>query len=490
MGKLIIVSALLPVFIEKKGKEYLAKVSPGGLITALKQSYEKRKALWIGWHGSDFYSEKIKEIVQKAGKSEGFNLFPVPLKKEERENFFNGFSNKIIWPLFHGFPQFCEFENEYFQAYRSVNQKFAKEILKVVRKDDFIWIHDYHFFLLPKYLKQKNKNLNIGFFLHIPFPSPELFFRIPWRIELLEAFLNYDTIGFHTNIDRKNFLDCIDELIPEIDIKREEPVCTIDFKGRKIKVGIFPISIEFEKYNSTAKKVDKKIKELKDVFKDKKLIFCADRIDYTKGLIEKVKIYKRFLEKYPQFKNKVVFVEAVSKNIKKAKEYDELKKEFEHKISEINGVFGDKDYQPFIYLQKRLDFEDLISYYRYADVCLITPIRDGLNIVSKEYIASNIDKKGVLILSEFAGASTELFKHSFLINPYDTEKNADILYQALNLNKKERKNKMENLRRHVKKYDITWWVDTFLKVATGKGIEIYPKLEEDIPLHELINNPQ
>ena len=486
MGKLVVVSALLPVFVEKLGKDYKVRVSPGGLVTALKQSYHRRKAVWIGWHGSDFYNDKIKKLIQETGKSEGFNLFPVPLKKEERESFFNGFSNKIMWPLFHGFPQFCRFEEDYYKAYISVNKKFARKILEISKEEDFVWVHDYHFFLLPKYLKKENKKLKTGFFLHIPFPTPELFFRIPWRIELLEGFLNYDTIGFHTNIDRKNFLDCVDELVPEIDIKREEPVCTIDFKGRKIKVGVFPISIEYEKYNETAKKADKKLKEIKRVFKDKKLIFCVDRIDYTKGLVEKMKIYKRFLEKYPEFREKVVFVEAVSKNIKQAKEYDELKKEFEHTVSEINGIFGEKDYQPVIYLQKRLSFDELVAYYRFADVCLITPIRDGLNIVTKEFIASNVDKKGVLVLSEFAGASTELYKDSFLINPYHTEKNADILKFVLNLTEKEKKKRMENLRNHVRKYDITWWVDTFLKVATGKGIENYPKLEGDIPLHEII----
>ncbi len=487
MGKLVIVSALLPVFLEKEGKNYTAKVSPGGLVTALKQSYKRRKALWIGWHGNDYYSEKIKKIVQDAGKSEGFNLLPVPLKKREKEYFFNGFSNKIIWPLFHGFPQFCQFENEYYKAYESVNKKFAKVILDVADKEDFIRVHDYHFFLLPKYLK-KNKNLNIGFFLHIPFPHPEMFFKIPWRVELLEAFLNYNTIGFHTQIDRKNFLDCITELIPEIRIEKKNTIYNILFKRRKIKVGVFPISVEFEKYNSTAEKVNSKLKELKNTFKDKKLIFCADRLDYTKGLVEKVKIFRRFLEKYPKFWNKVVFVEAVSKNIKKSIEYDQLKKEFEHKISELNGIFGNKSYQPFIYLQKRLDFEDLVSYYRYSDVCLITSIRDGLNIVSKEFISSNIDKKGVLVLSEFAGAATELYKDSFLINPYNIERNADILYRALSLNSKDRLKRMENLRKHVRKYDITWWVDAFLKVAVGTGIEKFPKLEEYIPLHELIYN--
>ncbi len=179
MGKLVVVSALLPVFIEKLGKDYKVRVSPGGLVTALKQSYHRRKAVWIGWHGSDFYNDKIKKLIQETGKSEGFNLFPVPLKKEERESFFNGFSNKIMWPLFHGFPQFCRFEEDYYKAYISVNKKFARKILEISKEEDFVWVHDYHFFLLPKYLKKENKKLKTGFFLHILFPTPELFFRIP-----------------------------------------------------------------------------------------------------------------------------------------------------------------------------------------------------------------------------------------------------------------------------------------------------------------------
>ena len=481
MENLLVVSAILPVHIKEENKKLSVEVSPGGLVTALKQVLHKRKAVWIGWGGTEKLTNKIKKLIYEAGKKEGFFLYPVPLNKDEIENFFNGFSNGIIWPLFHTFQAYCRFEPEYWEAYKSVNKKFAKEIVSISEEKDLIWVHDYHFFLLPKYIRKFQKNRKIAMFLHIPFPTPELFFKIPWRVEILKGILEYDLIGFHTFIDRKNFLDCIDELIEGVNITAKEPITEIKYKNRIIKVGVFPISIDFSLYNSLAEKSRK-------IDLGKKLILGIDRLDYTKGLIHKLKSFRKFLEKYPKFHKKVVLLQAVAPNIKKLPEYDELKKEVEHLVSDINGRFGTIDWTPVIYASKRVSFDELISLYRYADVCWVNSIKDGMNLVCKEYAASQIDKNGVLILSEFAGAATELFRNVLLTNPYDIEKSADLLKKALEMDEKEKRRKMENLRKHINKYNISWWGNTFLDAAFGKKIEDFPILEDDYPLHEILSD--
>ena len=479
MERLIVVSAILPIHLQKKGKDYTVKVSPGGLVTALKQALKKRKALWIGWAGIDRLNKKLKELIVKEGSKEGFILYPVPLQEEERKNFFDGFSNGIIWPLFHTFQTYARFEPSYWDAYQSVNKKFAQIIKKVIHKNDLVWVHDYHFFLLPEYLKKLGVKNKIAFFLHIPFPSPELFFKIPWRIDLLKGLLQYDLIGFHTYIDRKNFLDCLNELIPNVNIQIKEPVTQISYKGKTVNIGVFPISIDFDYYEMEAQKA-------KPLDRRRKIILGIDRLDYTKGLIHKLRAYKLFLEKYPQFHCKVKLIQAVAPNIKKLPEYDQLKIEFEHLVSDINGKFGTDRWTPIQYISRRIEFKKLIKYYRYADVCWVNSIKDGMNLVGKEYAAANIDENGVLLLSEFTGAATELHKNCILVNPYDTEGTADALYTALTMSSETKVYMMKGLRAHIKRFNIVWWSNTFLETAFGKKIENFPLLEEDIPLHEIL----
>ncbi len=484
MERLIVVSAILPIHLTRENGDYSIKVSPGGLVTALKQALHNRKAIWVGWAGTHNLTRKLKQKILEEGKKEGFLLYPVSLSEEERVNFFDGFSNGIIWPLFHTFQAYARFEPEYWKAYRQVNKKFAQLIKKIASSEDLIWVHDYHFFLLPEYLKKAGVKNKSAFFLHIPFPNPELFFKIPWRVEILKGVLQYDLIGFHTYIDRKNFLECVKEL-EEVQVNRtnsKRPVVEIQVSGRNVKVGVFPISIDFDYYQQQAVKA-------KPPDKRTKIILGVDRLDYTKGLIQKLKAYRYFLEKYPQYHCKVKLVQAVAPNIKKLPEYDHLKVEFEHLVSEINGRFGTDRWTPVQYIASRLPFEKLIGYYRYSDICWVNSIKDGMNLVGKEYAASNIDENGVLIISEFAGAATELNKYALLVNPYDIEGTAVSLYRALTMNKKEKKEKISKMRKHIKKFNIKWWSNTFLETAFGKRIEDFPQLEDDIPLHEILQLP-
>ncbi|ACO04509.1 MAG TPA: trehalose-6-phosphate synthase [Persephonella sp.] len=480
-SNLIVVSAVLPIHIKKEDGRYTVHISPGGLVTALKQVLHKRKALWIGWAGSEKITPKMKNLIFEEGKKEGFLLYPISLTEREIDHFFNGFSNGIIWPMFHTFQYFCRFEPEYWKAYQEVNRKFARYIKSISTEKDLVWVHDYHFFLLPQYIENLGLKRKTAFFLHIPFPNPELFFKIPWRVEILKGMLRYDLIGFHTFIDRKNFLDCIDELVEGVNILSTEPVTEILYEGKKIKIGVFPISVDFNYYSSLSEKSEKS----RFPFKDLKVILGIDRLDYTKGLIQKIRSYKRFLEKYPEFHKKVVLVQAVAPNIKKLPEYDQLKVELEHLISETNGRFGTPDWTPIYYYPRRMPFEDLINYYRFSDICWVNSIKDGMNLVAKEYIACQIENKGALMLSEFTGAAAELRDHACLVNPYDIEGCADALYRVLTKDSSKKELKMQRMREHIKHYDISWWGNTMLETAFGKKIIDFPELEEDIPLHEL-----
>ncbi len=486
MENIILVSALIPVSIEEENGEYKAKVSPGGLITTLSQSIKGKSVKWFGWYGFEKFSKHIEELIIEEGKKKGLNLFPISLSKEEIYNFFNMFSNGVIWPLFHSFTQYCRFNEDYWHFYKKANEKFARKILKHIDKDTVLWVHDYHFFLLPKYIKEKNKNVKINFFLHIPFPSPEIFLKLPWRKEIIDGFLNFDFAGFHTQIDKENFINCVKHFY-NVKEEKADYFTDIYIQGKKIRLASIPISIDFNFYDKSARKKEtvKIFKDLKEKYKDKHLIISVDRIDYTKGLVEKLNGYRRFLEKYPEYREKVVLMISTAPNVKKLPEYENLEKEFHHKIAEINGSLGTENWRPVLFINRRLSLEELTAYYRTADISLITPIKDGLNIVCKEYAASNVDLNGAVILSEFAGASTEIGDFVYLVNPNDIENIADTIKKVIEEKQEIKKEKMENLRKHINKFNIYWWAETYFKIAEGKNINNFPKIYKNYPLHEV-----
>ncbi len=487
MENIILVSALIPVSIKEENGEYKAKVSPGGLITTLSQSIKGKSVKWFGWYGSEKYSKHIENIIVEEGKKKGFNLFPVHLTKEEIQYFFNLFSNGVIWPLFHSFTQYCRFNKDYWHFYKKVNEKFAQKILKHIDKDTVLWVHDYQFFLLPEYIKKKNKNVKINFFLHIPFPSPEIFLKLPWRKEIIDGFLNFDFAGFHTQIDKENFINCV-KYFYDVKEERSNYFTDLYIENKKIRLAAIPISIDFKFYDTKAneKETVEIFKNLKERYKDKYLIVSIDRIDYTKGLVEKLNGYRRFLEKYPEYREKVILMISTAPNVKKLPEYEKLEKEFHHKIAEINGSLGTEIWRPVLFINKRLSINELIAYYRAADISLITPIKDGLNIVCKEYSASNIDLNGSVILSEFAGASTEIGDFVYLINPYDIENIADTIKKVIEEKQEVKKEKMKKLRKHINEFDIYWWSKTYFKIAEGEKIDKFPKIYNRYPLHEIM----
>ncbi|WP_281951634.1 alpha,alpha-trehalose-phosphate synthase (UDP-forming) [Nitrosophilus kaiyonis] len=487
MKRVLLVSAILPIVIKKSNEGFIIKKSPGGLIRAIEQVSKFMDVSWIGWHGYSKLTSQIKDIINNESQKEKINMIPVELNKDEIINFFHGFSNITLWPLFHEFVDYALFEEKYWKFYKKVNKKFAQKIVENCNNFDFIWVHDYQFLLLPKYIKKIKKDKKIGFFLHIPFPNPELFIRLPWRESLLKGLLDYDILGFQSYNDLENFINCLKLFFEDITINYEKDFYKIVYKENVTKAKIFPISIDYQKYEKAKDlEITKKIaNNLLDIYKGKKIVFCADRLDFTKGLLEKIKSYETFLEKYPQFIGKIVFIEAVSKNIKKAKVYKELEEKFFKECERVNEKFSKNSYKPIVVLDKRLDFNTLVAYYNVADICYVSSIKDGMNLVSKEFIASKEkDSFGALILSEFTGAAQELYKDAYLINPFDYDRNSDIIYKILNENKDLIKEKLNSLQNHIKKFDIKWWSESYIRFVDGQTLKDSPSLLKKIPLHE------
>lgn len=363
-----------------------------------------------------------------------FNCYPVFISKKDIEKFYYGFCNKTIWPLFHYFTSFAVYDEDYWLNYKKVNELFCSTILEIIKPDDVVWIQDYHLMLLPKLLREKIQN-PVGFFLHIPFPTFEIFRLLPtkWRTEILTALLAADLLGFHTHDYTQDFLRCVLRILGY-----EHSMGEIAFNGHIVKVDTFPMGIDFTIFYTAQNREDVK-KEKEELLKSLggyKVILSVDRLDYTKGILNRLYAYENFLEKNPQWHKKVVLVLVVVPSRIGVEHYKQMKKQVDEVVGEINGRFGDINWTPILYQFKFLPFHQLVPLYSVSDLCLVTPLRDGMNLVAKEYIASRTDKTGVLILSEMAGASKEL-REAIIINPNNIEEIADALKLALEISEEE-----------------------------------------------------
>ncbi|MGH7991844.1 MAG: trehalose-6-phosphate synthase, partial [Limisphaerales bacterium] len=318
------------------------------------------------------------------------------------EHFYHGFCNKTLWPLFHYFPMLAHYEEDYWQEYKNVNRIFGDAVLNALRPDDMVWIHDYHLMLLPRLIREKFPDMPIGFFLHIPFPSYELFRMIPraWREEMIEGLLGSSLIGFHTHDHTRDFLTSVLRTAGH-----EHQLGSLTLRDRVVKVDTFPMGVDFERFNAAAAlpETDMKVSELREKCAGQKIIFSVDRLDYTKGIINRLRGYHIFLKRNPQWHGKVVFVMSVAPSRIGVESYQAMKQELEQAVGQIIGAYGNVQWTPLIYQYRNLSFEEIVALYRACDVALITPLRDGMNLVAKEFVASRPDQKGVLILSEMAG---------------------------------------------------------------------------------------
>ena len=457
MGRTIIISNRLPLRVQKNKEGELEYIpSEGGLATGLGSVYKGSGNIWIGWPGIYFKSTEEKEEARK--KLEEENMLPVYLSKKEIEEFYEGFCNSTLWPNFHYFNQFAIYRRTLWKAYVEVNKRFCEAVLEVARPDDTIWIHDYQLLLLPGLLREKLPKISIGFFLHIPFPSHEVFRLIPWRKELLNGVLGSDLIGFHTYDDMRHFLSAVNRLVYYSNEQGK-----IQVGNRVVFADSFPMGIDFDKYANAAMAPETIAREVKfrTSVGDQKLILSIDRLDYSKGIPARLIVFELFLKKFPEYREKVSLILLVVPSRDQVVQYRELKEEVDLLVGRINGAYGTMNWTPIHYFYRSLPMDMLSALYRMSEVALVTPMRDGMNLVCKEYVASKLDQKGVLILSEMAGASKEL-NQAILINPNDKHQVADALKQALEQPEEEQKKNMAAMQETLKRYNVHHWVNLFL----------------------------
>lgn len=461
MSRLIIVSNRLPVTINKQEGELIYHPSAGGLATGLNSLDDSTDKLWVGWPGREVRDLWEQKAIRRDLESQ--HLYPVFLSKKEIKLYYEGFSNKTIWPHFHYFTQHTTYNEEYWEAYQIANQHFADEVLKIVQEGDRVWVHDYQLMLLPALIREKHPNISIGFFLHIPFPSYELFRMLPYREALLKGVLGADQLGFHTYDYMRHFLSAVYRIAGY-----EHQFGRITVDNRPVNIDVFPMGIDYNKYaypevNYFQEDDSLKIKALAQ---KQKLIISIDRLDYTKGITQRIRAFEQFLNKYPAYRGRVTLLMLVVPSRSNVDQYKDLKEQIETSVGRINGLFGSFDWVPIQYFYRSLNFSQLTTLYQVAQIAMITPLRDGMNLVAKEYIASKeTSKEGVLILSEMAGASNELTE-AITVNPQDIENMAESIRIALEMNKKEQAWRLQNMQEKLKKYDVKHWANTFLKVQT------------------------
>ena len=455
MGKTIIISNRLPVKIEQENNELVYKASEGGLATGLNSVFKQGNNLWVGWPGLAIEKSQEEEVHSNLIKQ---HMKPIFLSSEEIEDFYEGFSNETLWPNFHYFNQYTVYKEELWLAYQRVNQKFAEIVSEELEDDDTVWIHDYQLLLLPQLIRAISPNATIGFFLHIPFPSYESFRLLPWRRELLNGMLGADFLGFHTYDDMRHFLSSVNRLAGLGNSNG-----TIKVKNRLIKADALPMGIDYEKYAASAQDPETLAREARyrESIGTVKLILSIDRLDYSKGIPQRLRAFELFLSKYPDFKEKVSLFMVVVPSRDSVSKYKQLKEEIDLLVGRINGQFSKLNWTPIHYFYRSFPLPALSAFYRISDVALVSPMRDGMNLVCKEYVASRLDKKGVLILSEMAGASKEL-SDAIIVNPNDIHQLVEAMHKALTMPEALQIESMTSMQKSLKRYNIHAWVKLFM----------------------------
>jgi len=459
MSRLLIVSNRLPITIEKRKGNLLFRRSAGGLATGLGSFYKSCDSLWVGWCGipSDEVDIEEKRDVETKLISD-YKSCPVLLLKRDVEMYYHGFCNKTIWPLFHCFTQYALYDKGMWESYRRVNEAFCDRVVDIARPDDIIWIHDYQLMLLPKMIRRKLPDAQIGFFLHIPFPPFEIFHLLPWRKEILEGLLEADLIGFHTYDYVRNFLDSCRRLLGY-----EHTVGQISTGDRVVHVDTFPMGIDYDKFENAVDdlEVQKEIQRIRKRVGDRKVILSVDRLDYTKGIIQRLEAFDYFLEKNPKYKEKVTLIHVAVPSRAKVEHYRALKKQMDELVGKINGKHGRIGWIPLWYLYRFLPFPTLVALYNLADVALITPLKDGMNLIAKEFIATKTDGRGVLILTEMAGAARELGE-AIIVNPNSKEEIAGALKEALTMSEEEQQGRIRVMQKRIQRYNVERWATDFM----------------------------
>jgi trehalose 6-phosphate synthase/phosphatase len=460
--RLFVVSNRLPLTVTYTGTEAVRTKSSGGLVSALNSFLEQEhndfsEIFWVGIPGC---GPADWEKINPRPLTDEHNYLPVYLDQAIYEQYYNGFSNSTIWPLFHYFPSFTEYNRDNYSSYIKANEAFAETLSGELRPDDVIWIHDYHLMPLANIIRRMIPDITIGFFLHIPFPSYEVFRLLPkqWQHDILTGILGSDLIGFHTIDYANHFLKTV-----QMVLGYENDTNILRYQNRLIKADVFPISIDYEKFNKAYH--ENKVAGLRDQllskFPGKKIIFSVDRLDYTKGVSHRLEGFRCFLERNPGYREKVVFVMVIVPSREYIPRYAERKKLIDEMIGNINSKIGTIHWQPVIYQYSSLDFEEMVALYTGCDMALITPLRDGMNLVAKEFAASRHDKRGVLLLSEMAGAARELTT-AIHINPNDVEEIAEKIKVGLEMSTEEQGSRITAMQKRISQYDVITWANDFI----------------------------
>jgi trehalose 6-phosphate synthase len=452
---LVTVSNRLPV----TGTSRRWRVSAGGLVTALRPVMERRRGLWIGWDGG---------LEDLPGRVEGINaeLYGISLSRSQIQDYYHGFSNRTLWPLFHDLVQTPVFDTRWWASYLEVNERFAQATLAASKAsgNTIWWIHDYHLLLLPELIRRARGQERVGFFLHTPWPPPELFSRLPWRADLLRGVLGADVISFHTERYRKNFVRTCARVLEEVTVRGKTILLG---NGRRVQTMSNPISIDAGEFAQGARspEVDRETERLRRQFDGRRLFVGVDRLDYTKGILERLTAFERLLERRNDLRRELAFVQIAVPSRGNVREYRELRSAIEQAIGRINGRFTEPGSDvPIHYLHRGVSMHKLLAYYRAADIFVITALKDGMNLVSKEYVVTQAATggDGVLVLSEFTGAALELTR-ALSCNPFDVEGLSHVLENALEIHSSDRRRAIRSMAAYVERHDVFRWVDTELR---------------------------
>ena len=443
MRRIIVIANRLPV--ARKDGDWVT--SPGGLVRALEPVLQRVNGSWVGWSGDT--DSELQPFAH-----DGIEQIPVPLTSAELEGFYYGFCNSTLWPLYHDAIVAPEFHRHQWRPYVTVNQRYAHHAAQVLEDDDIAWVQDYQLQLVPGMLRAMRPEATIGFYLHIPFPPIELFSRLPWRQQIVEALLGADVLAFQTRASVRNFADAARRYGEATVSSRGE----LSWRGRTIKLQRAPIAIDTSHFDRLARspQVRQRARELRHELGDAEcIILGVDRLDYTKGIDLRLKAFAGLLEQSDE-QRRYEFVQVAVPSREDVPAYQDLRSEIEQLVGRINGDHGEPGWAPVSYLYRSLDLEELIAYYVAADVMLVTPLRDGMNLVAKEYVATRIAEPGVLILSEFAGAAEQL-RSAMVVNPHDVDAVTAAIKRAADMDRSEARARMQRLRRTVRKEDVFEW---------------------------------
>jgi trehalose 6-phosphate synthase/phosphatase len=457
-GRLLIVSNRLPITARLTGGRLVLTPASGGLATGMRPFHESSHGLWIGWPGDvSRFSDDDRAALDAALEQRG--IVPVHLSTEQIDRYYHGFSNRVLWPLFHYLIDRMPVDASGWGAYREVNAAFADVVARVHQPGDLIWVHDYQLMLLPAMLRERLPNARIGFFLHIPFPSAEVFRVLPWRRELLEGLLGADLVGFHVSAYMRYFVDALQQVVGVA-----QGVDHVRVGKHEVGVGAFPMGVDTQAFVDLAN--DSEVKASADAIRrdagGRQIVLGVDRLDYTKGIPRRLESIERLLKKRPHLRDEMRYVQVAVPSRGEVDSYQRFKRLVEESIGRINGTCSTLRSTPIHYIHQSVSMRELVALYAAADVMLVTPLRDGMNLVAKEYVATRVNDDGALVLSEFAGAAAEL-AGAVVVNPYDVDAVSESIHRALSMPDAERRTRMSSMRERVGEYTVHRWAADFLE---------------------------